>query len=287
MTFVHTFWSKPLQERFFGGYNNCLCAILSTYSYSFDNIKQFGHKIKLYTDKPGAELLSFLNYDEVIIVDISENESTKFAAQLKFIALQQCADEILIDGDVFLYKDAVYDIIESKKEDFVCSFFEKNDFILANENDYYTDAFKKLYSKKHVFNNVFEGIFSVPESLYDLHWPNTSLIKFNNNDLKNQYIEQYFYFKEKIKDIDFKKFWPDIFIEQYNMQHLLDTNKYTYSCIVDDYPSNVADENAKKIGFCHLGPAKQAMINYLFELLKNQNLELYQKMQKQIYKYLK
>jgi hypothetical protein len=52
----------------------------------------------------GAEMLSFIPYDNVIIVDM-ENTSPHFAASIKFKALELIEpDDVLIDGDLFLTK---------------------------------------------------------------------------------------------------------------------------------------------------------------------------------------
>ena len=103
MRFVHTFWSKPLYNNKFNTFNNSLKCILSNYGYSVACVKSFGEKIILYTDEKGAELLSFIPYDEVIIINGLEGESIHCAAQLKFEALKLYQDgDVLIDGDLFI-----------------------------------------------------------------------------------------------------------------------------------------------------------------------------------------
>lgn len=289
MMFVHTFWSKPLQHKFFGDYNTCLCVILNNYSLSFNYVKQFGYQIKLYTDKFGAELLSFLQYDDVIIIDGIDADNIAFGAQLKFHALKDCNNgEILIDGDIFLHKDKVYEILERKKEDIVYSYFENNKYITCAQEEFYQKPLDLLKEKKNHLFTIYNGVnYQLPKSIYDLLWPNTSLMKISNNELKNTYIDQYFYFKEKIKDIDFDKFWPDIFIEQYHLQHILETNKYSYSSIVDDCFTDKSELRANDIGFCHLGSYKQHLLNETNKLLAFNNHMLYQQMQKQLYLYIK
>jgi len=288
MIFVHTFWLKPLQQNFFADYNTCLITILNNYSLSFDYVKKFGHQIKLYTDRGGAELLSFLKYDDVIIID-GIDDNTVFAAQLKFYALKDCNNgEILIDGDIFLYKDKVYEILECKKEDITYSLFENNEYIIRAKDGFYQKPLDLLKEKKNHFFTIYNGVnYQLPISIYELQWPNTSLMKITNNELKNTYVDQYFYFKEKIKDIDFDRFWADIFIEQYHLYHILETNKYAHSHIIADAFKNTGEMRANDIGFCHLGSHKQYLLNETNKLLAFNNNMIYQQMQKQLYKYIK
>lgn len=289
MIFVHTFWSKPLKQKFFGDYTTCLITIINNYSLSFDYIKKFGHQIKLYTDRFGAELLSFLHYDDVIIIDGIDDDSIGFAAQLKFYALKNCNNgEILIDGDILLHKDKVYELLESKTEDVTYSYFEKNEYIISGQADRYQNVLDLLKEKKNQFFTIYNGVnYQLPKSIYDLQWPNTSLIKITNTELKNTYIDQYFYFKEKIKDIDFGSFWPDIFIEQYHLQRILETNKHSHSVIIDNFYTYDSEIYANDIGFCHLGSCKQGLINETNKLLDFNNHTLYQQIKKQIYRYMK
>jgi hypothetical protein len=68
MKYIHTFWSKPLYKNKFNKFNACLDAILSDYAYSANCIHKLNRKIVLFTDSVGAELLSFIDYDDVVKV---------------------------------------------------------------------------------------------------------------------------------------------------------------------------------------------------------------------------
>ena len=70
MKYIHTFWSKPLFENKFNEFNISLDTILLDYAFSVDCIHKIDHKIVLFADEMGAELLSFIPYDEVHIVEI-------------------------------------------------------------------------------------------------------------------------------------------------------------------------------------------------------------------------
>ena len=99
------------------------------------------------------------------------------------------------------------------------------------------------------------------------------MIKFNNEDFKNEYIEQYFRNIDKIKDVDFGFTWPDLIIEQYFLQCLANKHNYSIKCLIDNYPEGT--KYTKKLGFTHLGyqktqvlPKVKNKLNRLNSLLK-------------------
>lgn len=284
MVFVHSFWSKPLLQNKFSKYQEMLPIILSNYAYSCTSVKSFGHQIKLYADKIGAELLSFIPYDEVIIIEGLENENVHFAAQIKFEALKRMSlDEYLIDGDLFLQHKRAFEVIKSKNVDFIYSFFEPNSFILRPDNIH------KYFNIIGIFNKFKENFtepYTIDSNPIDLEWPNTSFMKFNNQELKFEYIRQYEYFKNILSDIDFGDFWPDIMIEQRHMFKLLESGNYTSQEIIKDFPTNKSNEYACDIGFTHLGTGKKLHEKTIFQYLKKKNPVLYDKTNTQISKYI-
>ena len=64
----HTLWTKPLKEE-------RTPVTLLCYAISFHYAKQMGAEVVLHTDSLGAEMLSFIPYDEVYIDldDIPDN----------------------------------------------------------------------------------------------------------------------------------------------------------------------------------------------------------------------
>ena len=91
-------------------------------------------------------------------------------------------------------------------------------------------------------------------------------MKFNNQELKDKYIEMYIKNVKLCENIDWGKTWPDIVLEQWHMTKLL--KNYTVSTLTPGV-NNDSNEYSIKIGFTHLGSAKRSIQNNLWEDLKN------------------
>lgn len=282
MRFVHTFWSKPLLNNKFNTFNNSLKNTLMNYGYSATCIKSLGEKIILYTDEYGKDLLSFIPYDEIIIINGLENESIHCAAQLKFEALKKYKDgDVLIDGDLFIQNNESLDFIKKFDGDVLYSFFEPFSYLLYNLNiQIFSGIFVELQKVK-----LLDG-YRLPVFFKDMGWPNTSLMKFNNKKVLNEYINQYVYHKNVIKDINFDNGWPDVILEQYFLRQLCEKNNYNYKPVIENYPNKDANDYALKIGFTHLGSRKSNYINFFEEKFKELNQELYNKYTEQYKKYM-
>lgn len=251
MEFSHAFWAKPLKENKFNeNFELSLQTTLLDFALSVAFIHKFNNKITLYADKEGSELLSFIDYDKVVILDVPEDLPKHFAASVKFIALKKMQlNEILIDGDILLRKPDIYDIIRNKKDDVIYSVFEENTGILAQEEyvKYYTKLMDKL--KDADFEEPYHNF-----TLEDIVFPNTSILKFNSELAKGEYIKQYEKHIELLKSIDFEGLWPDLIIEQYFLKLCCDYHNFSNSPILYDFIHN--EEKALEIGFSHLGPMK-------------------------------
>lgn len=275
MTFVHTFYSDPVYKNKFNDFETSLNNILWDYSVSLLFVKQFGYKIKLFTDKRGKELLSFLPYDEIIVLD-NVVTSTHFAAAFKFYAMQQCdLNDVIIDGDIILDTQKVYDIVENSKADLLCSFVEPNSFILKDfcpnpyyetNNAYYEDLIKRI--------NVSGVRYTFPE-LSKLKWPNTSLIKFNNQKMKDEWVDQYLYHLNLLKDKNFEHTWPDIIVEQYFLEKIIEQGNYSFDTIIKNYPNLTNEE--RYLGFTHLGSSKPICLQLMKDVLMREDILLYNK----------
>ena len=273
MTFVHSFWSKPLLSNKFNEYNNLIPVILTDYATSVAFIHKHGHKIKLFADKTGIEMLNFIPYDEVIEITTLDSESIHFAAQIKFEALKQMSlDEVLIDGDLFMKKQDAYDRLQSFDVDFIYSMYEPNSFILSSNAQ--KEKYTKIISLLHNHVKDFRSPYNLDRSMFNYSWPNTSLMLFHNQNLKDEYIRQYEYHKMLLKDEDFGITWPDIIIEQRHMDKLLRTG-YTSRPMIENFPTNEANEEALLIGFTHLGYAKIYYNDYIDSWLKEIDEQLY------------
>ena len=288
MKYIHTFWSKPLVEKKFADYNTSLIITLTTYTYSVECVHKLGEIIELYTDEFGAELLSFIPYDKVHIINGLDNENIHFAAQIKFHALKNCElGDILIDGDLFLRKPEANNIIKlyvNQGHDIVYSFFEPSECTLNTEEkvNLNTNSIKKIKEN----NIVFEEPFYWPCKYEDFAWMNCSLMSFNNQELKDKYIEQYFKHKELLNDIDWGEIWPDVVIEQRFLTLLCE--KYNTKPILENFYFNPKTEsNAILLGFTHLGSIKYAWHNTLVSIIKKENPLLLNNIITQVNKYKK
>ena len=285
MKFVHSFWSKPLLENKFNDYNTLLNVVLTDYAYSVACIKKNGHSIKLFTDKIGEQLLSFIPYDEIVVLDIPKNWNIPFAAQIKFEALKRMSlDECLIDGDLFLKYPAAYERISSIEADFVYSFFEPTSFTLSTQTQ--IDKYTHMRDQMRTYRSSFKTPYEIDKDIYrDYEWTNTSLMLFHNQKLKDEYIRQYEYYRRLLKNINFKNAWPDIIIEQRHMTKLLATG-YSSEPVVTEFPTQFANEYAIKIGYTHLGSAKINLHYIVKDWLKELDSDLFDAVQEQTTKYL-
>lgn len=272
MKFVHTFWSKPFLSNKFNNKNTNIPVILSDYAYSVACIKKYeGHTIRLFTDKFGAEMLGWLPYDEIIVLDNLDNENVHFAAQIKFHALKQMElDECIMDGDLFLRNNCAINHIETLKPDCLYSFYEPQTYVLRRKDNYFAIIKEKLV--KH--NDEFDDLYKINET--DIfEWPNTSLLKFNNNKIKDLYIEQYFKNKKILENEEYGEVWPDIWIEQKNLEKLINSTGCSCAPAVYGFPANAAEMYAVMIGYCHLGADKINIKDTVFEWLRKTNEDLY------------
>jgi hypothetical protein len=272
MNFVHTFWSKPFLSNRFNKYQELLPIILTDYAYSCSCVKSHGHSIRLFTDKFGADFLGFIPYDEIVVLDNLENESIDFAAQIKFDALKQMKlDEILIDGDLFIRSPQVFEMIDSINYDVLYSFYEPVEYTLMNFSKEKIEYYNRILTVVNNLRTEFIQTYSKEFSINDCYWPNTSLLKFSNQELKDKYIEQYEYHKNLLSNCDFGHSWPDIWIEQKHLE-LLVSSKYKGRPLIYCYPSKGADLYASTVGFTHLGAGKvkyqEPVLKNLFELDK-------------------
>lgn len=280
MVFAHSFWSKPLLAKKFDTFENSLQIILFSYTMSAEMVRAFGHDIILYTDEYGKDLLSVAPYTDIVVLDIPDTESEHFAAQIKFEALKRMElGQILIDGDLFLWKYGIYDIIEKSNADVLCSIYEDNDYIL--KGGIYAEKFGTMLEK--MSEATYEEPFILPK-LEELGWPNTSLMKFNSQELKDKYIQQYEHHKGMLTGIDFGKAWPDVIIEQQFLQQLCDGEGYDIKPALEDFENN--EDKAVELGFTHLGSMKNQKIglavNWIRENDPQRFMAILQKIQETI-----
>lgn len=283
MKFIHTFWSKPLNEH--KSYNINLTSLLTVYAYSAECIRNLGETIELYADEYGAELLSFIPYNKVHIVKNIEDNNPYFFAQMKLFALKECdLGDVLIDGDLFLYNREVINKIEENKHiDVIYSYFEPYHQILK---DQLYGMYSKINSALVSNSNInFKEPYKWPSEDNEFEWMNTSLLVFNNQELKDRYIEDQFYYQKVLNDIKWDKMLPDVVLEQRFLTLL--AKDYTSMPILEGYGVNPQiNEIAIKMGFTHLCTSKLYVYNFFQDRLFELNNDLYTKLHAQIKKYM-
>lgn len=265
MTFVHSFQPEPLLQSKFRNLDKGIKITLVDHAYSVECIHKFGHKIELYTDILGAEILKPIPYDKVHIVENTITKNHHFAASIKFIALQNMSlDQILIDGDIFLEKRIVFEILKNLNKDIIVSMYEPKHKIFKSET--IADMFKAC-------NTQIQPGYELPEDGEIKGWYNTSCLKFNNEELKQEYIRQYINHVKASESVDFPDaIWPDIVYEQYNIEALLKNTGCELDMVNPYY--DVDNSFAYKIGFCHLGIAKENSHSYYLRMLQTLNYQL-------------
>lgn len=279
MRFVHTFYSVPLLANKFNKYETSMTFTITNYAYSAHCVKKLGHEIVLFTDEKGKELLGFIPYDEIIVIKDIEH-SKHFAAQFKFKALQQCKlGDVIIDGDLFIKKQEALDRIKDDTNAVIYSFFEPYNYTLRGTmKNYYINLLAKMRKVQYL-----DG-YELPKKWGDMGWMNTSLMRFNDEELLQEYIRQYEHHKHILQDINFEGEWPDIIIEQYFLTQLC-KNKQTKAIVEDFWVDPLYNIKSAEMGFVHLGAAKPGYQKILNRDLSKENPELWKECVKQLEKY--
>jgi len=249
MRFAHAFWSKPLTQKKFFDIKEAIEITLYEYALSVEMIHKHHHKITLYTDELGARILGVIPYDNVVILENTITDNYHFAASIKFEALKRMdIKDTLIDGDIFLHKKTVYEIIRDSTCDVLVSFFENKGYI-DNCRERNEKMFDILKDKELTFP---------PENYDDLDgWYNTSTMHFNSQELKDAYIAQYIENIKRLDNGDYGNTWPDLIIEQRNLFRLCQQMDKKIDVIVDDFPSPESNQYSIEIGLLHVGSAKR------------------------------
>ncbi len=265
MVFVHSFQAAPMLQTKFRSLETGLKVVLVDYAYSVECVHKFGHTIELYTDALGAEFLKLIPYDKVHIVTNDITTNWHFAASIKFKALQSMSlDQCLIDGDIFLENPIAFELIKNADTDIVVSMYEPVERIFKPE------LMRELF---YTCRDAKQPGYELPDVSEVKGWYNTSLLKFNSESLKQEYIRQYIAHIKEFENRDINPgIWPDIVVEQFNIEALLRNTNSTISMINPYY--DIDDEFAYKIGFCHLGVAKEIAHSYYLRMLQTINYQL-------------
>lgn len=274
MNIIQSFWSKPaLKNRW--GYNNQLEVNKWLCAASCLLAQRNGATVTMYTDRIGAVLLKDIPYDKMKIVldDSLEDTPIFFWAAGKFIALEDAPlGSIHIDNDVLLMERKTVEALR----------FAEYDLIVQQEEPIDTEETQKFYAPHR------EGvkILGYP-SMMNPDYPqayNVGIIGFSNEELRSKYIYNYHLMLEhckqpKMKDIVsslclYKTLSLDLIMEQivlhdfaqgYRVKELLDRNNLI--------------RDVEKLNYKHLlGGVKYSMLPQIQELVKQLNINLYNKL---------
>jgi len=270
MRLCHSVWTKPIIDSGLG-FQSKIESNLWLFSLSIAYAKLLDATIVLHTDSLGAKLFGYLPYDEIYLtLDNLETPSCFWAAGKIHAQSLEPLGSIHLDGDVFLKKKGLLDILN----------FENYDVLIQN-----TESNNQIYDPLLVkFKEVLLS-HTLPEELNfnsQLAF-NCGIIGFNNKLIKEKYVDGYQNLVNVcILDESFMKFLstnksfiPDLILEQWWLK-----------CITNYYPCNVKallpnlstlQEDAIKIGFTHLlGKKKYDLIDKVKERLLEVNPEIYE-----------
>jgi hypothetical protein len=108
MRYIHSIWKiKDL------GNEHCIDTDFNFYMFLLSAllIKKHGHTIELYCDKESYKLYSLIPYDKIHVIDFNEegiNDKLWTWGKIK-VHLLQTEPYVLIDGDVFMFRDIIGD----------------------------------------------------------------------------------------------------------------------------------------------------------------------------------
>jgi len=280
--FCHSVWTKPMTgSRWY--IEDQLKNNLWLFALSVAYVKKFGHEIVLHTDGLGKEIYGRLPYDEIHLTLDNLNAHERFWAAGKILAQEaEPIGSIHIDGDVFLKKRAVYDIIRDRDADVIVQMLEGG-FSIPYPGSCYGDNLNLVLSALN--KNIPPEFDRRQDSAY-----NCGLVKFNNPEPKNRYIKGY---KEMINnccgDQSFVKrliadnnMCPDLIMEQWWLKSVTDHYGYKVKTVLSGHDIN---EAAVKIGYTHvIGTAKYGLISVVKERLLEIAPDLFTKVERGISK---
>jgi hypothetical protein len=246
-------------------------------------VKKFGHEIVLHTDDLGKEIYGRLPYDEIYPTLDSLDVHERFWAAGKIYAQEaEPLHSVHIDGDVFLKKQAVYDIVGDRDADLIVQMIE-GDLAVSCPGSCYGDNLKLVLPA--LGNDIPAEFNRRQNAAY-----NCGLVKFNDPDLKNRYIEGY---KEMINNCrrnqSFTKriltdnnLCPDIILEQWWLKSVTDHYGYKVKTVLSGHDIN---EAAVRIGYTHvIGTAKYSLIPVVKERLLEIAPDLFTEVERRISK---
>lgn len=269
MKVIYSLYTKPIIEgRWEEG--NRLTETIKMFTLSMLYALEHYDKVEVYTDKIGQQFFRHLPV-EVKILKRKDLGTYWIKSKLEAIADQK-EPFIHVDGDVFFLNklpiqgdsDVIVERIES-------------------------DQFNKHYKKQvNMFHEILEGSFKDwnPNLNYSL---NCGVIGFQNLELRDRFIENYKFLKNKLatkrgKEIveELQKEWYEIciFLEQYNLTCTTLPKKYKIQKLLTGTTLNEQKKEGQRLRYSHLyGKSKyeKFYVDAVDEKLKSLYLEYYSK----------
>lgn len=228
-------------QSFQAKYNNIQTNFIQSvcYTLSYLYCRKIGLDITLHTDNVGKDILDYIPYKNIYttLENIDRFNEKLYAYPKIHIIEREPLGTLHIDGDVFLKKESIKELLDFKDYDVIVQSYEdKTKFgYLYDES---ISAFEKvdfpLWASKSC------------ECMY-----NTGILGFNNEDIRRKFVYAYektarAYNKDGNKLI---KQCPDIIIEQ---KFLYDLTQYFKSNVKTLLNYDNIYEHAKEIGYTHV-----------------------------------
>lgn len=281
MNIIQSFWTKPTVENRWGVANQLetnvwLCAASCLLA------QKNGAKVTMYTDKEGFEYLKYIPYDDikVILDEPLQNVPRFFWAAGKFVALKDAPiGSVHIDNDVLLFEEKTVRALN----------FVEYDVIVQQEECVKSTETIKFY-QPHRMGVKFLGH---PKGLNPdhPHAYNVGVIGFNNEELRDAYIDNYYQELEyisrpenglKVGILSANKMLSlDLIFEQTFLHQLTSENGFHVKCLLNK--DSIADD-VERLNYRHLlGGVKYQMLPQIKELVKELDNNIYKQLNDLLY----
>lgn len=290
VNFIHVFSHTPITKRYYHHmtFEDMLSYDILCYSLSFTFLKKMGKKVKLYATTNGAKYLNHLKYDEVVIIpDDFDCDSGLRCLPTIYAFKNEPLSSVFVHGDCFLKEPIILNFLEYIKKDVM---------VLQEHHISSEEAWKFFVSPSditplHLSPNLLHG-----KNSFDL-----GILKFNNQKLKDDFIEEVLknisLYKESLAyqfwDIS-RSFLPDRGIFSFILRELVDQGKYTYEEMggvkLNYYKYERNKEKLKFMGILHLTQSSkfnETVLSKVCNLFIKTDKEAYNKANMQIEKILK
>ena len=262
----HSFWSKPLlQKRYAIDTKKQLVSTLLFTAIGVIAAKKLNIEIVLHTDDYGALLFDNFPYDNIYTTLSGHDINPQFWASGKMRALAvEPLGSCHLDLDAWIKYPKCRDIIHDSQADIVVQSLEDS---------------RNTYNpiKDFVFNNVEKPDFINIERANNTKAYNCGLVRINNQQLKDKWLEAYWKITYQLNDknpsgIDEKYCIPDLISEQWLLYQICEQQKFSVDTICNGWGCPLPSI----IGFTHLiSEHKYNIDNQLKDILLNLNKELY------------